>query len=216
MEQGFWHNRWRDGQIGFHEAAANQYLVAQWAGLELAKNARILVPLCGKSVDLLYLQALGHEVVGVELSPMACEAFFVENELRCDREVRGAYMAFVGTGAATGITILCGDFFLLDPETAGVFDGVYDRAAIVALPTKMREDHVATVAKLVRPGGRGLLTTLSYPETEHAGPPFSVPPEEVKSRLNARFRIEPLATVEVPPRWEVSWLREHQFALTRR
>ena len=77
----FWHDRWTTGQLGFHEGRPNAHLTRWWPTLGLAANARVLVPLCGKSKDLAWLLAQGHTVVGVELSPIACAAFFAEQGL---------------------------------------------------------------------------------------------------------------------------------------
>jgi thiopurine S-methyltransferase len=220
MEQSFWHARWRDGQIGFHEGRTNAHLLKHWDEVGAPSGGRVLVPLCGKSLDMLHLQALGHTVVGVELSPMACEAFFVENELSCERGVQGSFMAFKGTGAAAGITLMCGDFFLLDQDTGGLFDAFYDRASMIALPPHMRDAHAATLSAVVRPGGRGLLTTISYPPDEKRGPPFPVTIDEVKQRLLDNFGVQHIGTSaasdDAGKRWNLSWLKEHQVILTRR
>ena len=77
MDPAFWNSRWAKGKIGFHEGAPNSYLVKHHD--KLATCPRLLVPLCGKAVDLAYLAALGHEVVGVELVEDAVKAFFAEH-----------------------------------------------------------------------------------------------------------------------------------------
>ena len=41
----------------------------------------ILVPLCGKSKDLIWLQKHFHQVIGVELVPQAVKVFFEENQI---------------------------------------------------------------------------------------------------------------------------------------
>ena len=41
----------------------------------------VLVTMCGKSVDLLWLCNRGHSVTGVELSPIAMSQFFKENSI---------------------------------------------------------------------------------------------------------------------------------------
>lgn len=49
MEPAFWHKRWADNQIGFHQPQVNPYLQAHWPALGLAPGARVLVPLCGRA-----------------------------------------------------------------------------------------------------------------------------------------------------------------------
>ena len=46
------------------------------SALGLAKGAAVLVPLCGKSLDLVWLAEQGHAVIGVELA----EAFVKEQQ----------------------------------------------------------------------------------------------------------------------------------------
>ena len=220
MEHSFWRARWREGRTGFHRDSTNNHLLKHWSSLDLDESARVLVPLCGKSLDMLHLRALGHEVVGVELSAVACEAFFTENGLSYQSEVRGSYSLLRGTGSAHGITLVCGDFFGLERPDIGAFDAFYDRAALIALPTKMRADHIAAITRLMKTGGRGLLTTIDYPHGQKSGPPFAVAASEVTERLSPAFIVTPLDTIDSTEqgqaRWALSWLKELQFALTKR
>ena len=62
MEPDFWHQRWQQNQIGFHQSEVNPYLRKYWQALAIAAPARILVPLCGKSLDLLWLAEQGYQV----------------------------------------------------------------------------------------------------------------------------------------------------------
>jgi thiopurine S-methyltransferase len=81
LQQEFWHERWQQNEIGFHDKEINEHLQQYWPAFNIALNSRIFVPLCGKSKDLLWLLAQGYEVIGVELSPLAVQAFFDENGL---------------------------------------------------------------------------------------------------------------------------------------
>ena len=67
-----WLERWRVGRTGWHEAGGNQGLKRHW----VAVGRRVLVPLCGKTPDLLWLEERGNAVTGVELSEIAVQAFF--------------------------------------------------------------------------------------------------------------------------------------------
>ena len=80
MEHDFWHKKWSDGKIGFHQAEINPYLQSYWQRMGLEGDGKVFVPLCGKSSDMLWLREQGHEVLGVELNASACEAFFSEND----------------------------------------------------------------------------------------------------------------------------------------
>mgnify|MGYP001582329041 FL=1 len=52
MDSQFWRERWARNQIGFHLPEVNPYLQRHWPRLALAQGAKVLVPLCGKSLDL--------------------------------------------------------------------------------------------------------------------------------------------------------------------
>ena len=80
MDAGFWHQRWVSEQIGFHQEQINPYLQRFWPALALQPGNTVFVPLCGKSRDMLWLAEQGFGVLGVEVSPLAVEAFFAENE----------------------------------------------------------------------------------------------------------------------------------------
>ena len=53
--------------------------------------------------------------------------------------------------------------------------GVYDRAALIALPPPLRQRYARELYSQLPRGCRGLLVTLEYPQHEKDGPPFSVP-----------------------------------------
>ncbi len=84
MQHEFWHERWQQNQIGFHQQEVNPFLQGYWPSLKADPSDQVFVPLCGKSHDLLWLRAMGHHVVGVELSPLAVDSFFSENSLRAN------------------------------------------------------------------------------------------------------------------------------------
>jgi len=92
MEPEFWHQRWASNQIGFHEGQVNAYLARHYPQLGLAPGETVFVPLCGKSVDLRWLADQGAHVIGVELSPIAVESFFAEQEKGLTRLLECAYL----------------------------------------------------------------------------------------------------------------------------
>ncbi|MGG1968312.1 hypothetical protein ABFY65_00775 [Pseudomonas aeruginosa] len=57
MQADFWHARWANNQIGFHLDEINPYLMRHLSRLRLQAGERILVPLCGKTLDLAWLAA---------------------------------------------------------------------------------------------------------------------------------------------------------------
>lgn len=179
MDPGFWQQRWHEGRIGFHQDRVTPLLEQHWDAVGVAGGARVFVPLAGKSLDMAWLAARGHRVLGVELSPIAVRQFFEEHGLSPDiRQSRNATHYSAGA-----IEIIQGDVFALEPDALADCSGVYDRAALIALPPPMRERYVANVYAKLPSGCRGLLVTLDYPQDEKQGPPFSVTDDEVAARF---------------------------------
>src|SRR5271168_4030892 len=98
VQPEFWHDRWRTGQIGFHQSAVDRHLAAHWPTLELAAASPVFVPLCGKSLDLLWLRDRGHAVLGVELSAVAVESFCMENAVPARRRLLGEFDVYEAEG----------------------------------------------------------------------------------------------------------------------
>ncbi|MEO8365937.1 MAG: thiopurine S-methyltransferase [Pseudoxanthomonas sp.] len=180
MEADFWLQRWREGQTGFHRVEVMPLLETHWPALRLAAGSRVLVPLAGKSLDMHWLAAQGHRVLGVELSPLAVQQFFAEAGLQPVRHHSRYGEHFV----AGPVEVILGDAFGLDAGLLADIAAVYDRAALIALPAGLRRRYLDTVYAGLPGGCEGLLITLEYPQTEKAGPPFSVEAEEVARLFN--------------------------------
>lgn len=218
MDESFWLNRWRSNEIGFHNEKPHHYLLRCFDALTLHKGMRCFVPFCGKSPDLVWLHAQGLQVVGIELSRLAIEAFEEENRLtgawttteglRCYRS--GAYQLF------------CGNFFELSPKALSRIHGVYDRGSLVALPRDMRAQYADQLIHLTPAGSRMLLISYEYDQDEANGPPFSVPIEEIESLYGCDFELSLLA--EEDALWShqaladrgLSRLKEYALLLVRK
>lgn len=172
MEPSFWHERWSQGQIGFHQDRVHPDLQSHAPRFLSGGLHRVLVPLCGKSWDLDWLAKQGHEVTGVELSELAVQQFHAEHGRTPTVSTEGPYTAY----RSEGLTVLVGDVF----ELSGTFDRVWDRASMVALPPPLRERYVATM-KRVASGGQLMLSTFTYDTAIMSGPPFSIPVSEVQA-----------------------------------
>lgn len=188
MNPDFWRQRWRDGQIGFHQDRVTPLLEQYWDALDLPTGSRVFVPLAGKSLDMLWLASRGHRVLGVELSRIAAEQFFDNNGLRPDiRETRFGMHYIAGE-----IELIQGDAFALDAGALAGCGGVYDRAALIALPADMRRRYALDLYSKLPGGCRGLLVTLEYPQREKQGPPFSVDEDEVRGLFATNWSVETL------------------------
>ena len=131
------------------------------------------MPLSGKSPDMAWLAAHGYGVVGVEISPIACEAFFAEHHIAAERAPAGPFVRWHGRG----VTILQGDFFDLDDRT---YPAALDRGGLVALPYQDRHRYAPHLRQRLAPGAVLLLVTLEYDASRRSGPPFPVFPDEVR------------------------------------
>jgi len=146
------------------------------------------------------LQQLGHTVVGVELSEIAVEAFFTENQLPYETLRTGNLQEFTGTESAAGLRLFAGDIFSLDAAQTGACRAFYDRAALIALPPEMRQQYVDKLASILPTGAIGLLISLIYDPNKMQGPPFSVPHDEVMSLFAGKFSVEQIDYSSGPER----------------
>jgi thiopurine S-methyltransferase len=237
MNADYWLERWKRDETAFHQDEVNPYLRQYWRELHLAPDSPVFVPLCGKSSDMAWLREQGHPVLGVEVSRLAVEAFFVENGLTPKRISAERFDRY----EAEGMRILCGDFFDLDKADLADIAAVYDRGALVALPPETRKRYVAHLldilpmpmpmptapafaspAPSVPSAIQTLLVTLDYPAGEMEGPPFAVSAEEVEAlyhkydvRANIRLLMQ-RDVLEESPRFQergLSRLVESVFLL---
>lgn len=185
MQADFWLQRWRDNHIGFHRDQTMPLLEQYWPALGLPADSRVLVPLAGKSLDMLWLAAQGHRVLGVELSPLAVRQFLAENALQAEE-----HDSPLGRHHVAGrIELICGDVFALDAATLDTCAAIYDRAAVIALPPTLRQRYAREVYARLPEGCRGLMITLEYPQADMDGPPFSVDAEEVRALFGTDWDI---------------------------
>lgn len=216
MKQDFWHDCWSQNKIGFHLPQVNPFLSQHFAALQVTENDSVFAPLCGKSQDLLWLAARVKQVIGVEISQTAVEAFFSENKLSPQISKLGDFIEY----RFQNISLLCGDFFKLSASQLSACQIVYDRASLVALPAEMRESYVNKLAQILPKGNRRLLVATHYPQQEMQGPPFSVPPEEVQLRFAKHFSVTCLASEDLSASSDhfkkkgVSSMQEHVFLLS--
>lgn len=159
----FWKARWRANQIGFHQQAPSQFLVEHYARFAPPPKSRVLVPACGKSIDLLWLADQGHDVVGVELSELAAEQFREEH------------------GTPERVQIVVQDFFTATPKDLGRFPWIFDRAALVAFDPETQPRYAKHSASFLEPNGRIFLIADEYDDTKMSGPPFSIPESRVRA-----------------------------------
>ncbi len=187
MDADFWQERWHNNEIGFHQASTHALLARHWPRLGVSGSSPVLVPLCGKSLDMRWLRESGHPVTGVELVEDALAQFVLENGLPVARTAAGY--------AGDGWNLIAGDWFEVTlPEAVPAF---YDRAALVAMPPPMRPGYVEKLLSLLAPGATGLLLTLEYDQAEMDGPPFPVLAGEVRELFAGAAEARELERLDV-------------------
>jgi thiopurine S-methyltransferase len=188
MKREFWLEKWNKNIIGFHKDKPNKLLTRYLDKLELNPSSFIFVPLCGKSLDLVYLAQLGHKVIGIELSEIAVKDFFKENEISYEIQEVGNLLKY----ASDKIDIYLGDIFELSAQMLGPIDAVYDRAAMIALPIDLRKKYNQKIDELTDSQTKLLLITLEYDQQRVSGPPFSIPLETINIKgLELVFEHKP-------------------------
>ncbi|MGB5832472.1 MAG: thiopurine S-methyltransferase [Thiohalocapsa sp.] len=217
MNAQFWHQRWQRGELGWHDDGFNRHLAEYWPSLSLPAQTRVFVPLCGKSLDMVWLASRGYRVLGVEISAVGVDAFCDENGLTpgiADGPPFQRYTMYE-------IEILVGDFFDLRPAHLQGVGAVYDRASLIALPPAMRPRYARHLAALLPPDVESLLITLEYDSDRMSGPPFAVASAEVHALFAAAFEVELLATFDVLAESRrfrergLNWLNEQVYRLRR-
>ena len=176
-----WESRWNEGRIGFHRDSVNPHLVTYLNHLKRTGAKEIAVPLCGKSLDLIWLKEQDWNVTGIELVQKAIHEFFSywnKRPTRSDIENRPNYRH-------ENLNMLNADIFDLPVSLNGQFDAIYDRAAIVALPPAMRIRYADILLKLLKPGGRALIITYEAPTAPDSGPPYNVYEEEIPNLFSS-------------------------------
>ena len=215
MRHSDWESRWSEGRVAFHQPDVSP-LLARHAGRVFGDPgpARVLVPLCGKSLDMVFLAERGAEVVGVEYVERAVQEFFAE---------RGLAPKVVGDPPefrSGPFTLLVDDIFEVGVDRTGPIDAVLDRAALIALDAATRPHYAAHLAALLGPGAGVLLITLDYDQRRMDGPPFAVSHDEVRRLFSADFTVEALEQGDgMDENFRARGLpeiREAAFALTRR
>ena len=193
MQAEFWLKKWELGETGFDQRTVNEILESCWPAVEAPAGATVLVPLCGKSLDMRWLAEQGHAIVGVELSAVACQAFFDAIERVPRVSTAGSLRAWI----AEPYRILQGDFLTATTADIGAVSFFYDRAAMVAMPPDMQPGYARHLLSLLPSGAAGLVNCLEYPPEDMQGPPFSISETRLRELLGEKCRLRRLLRREI-------------------
>jgi thiopurine S-methyltransferase len=185
VDSQFWITAWNEGRTTFHQGDYHDKLIEYFPRLNPEKGQRVLVPLCGKSKDLLWLHGLNLHVHGIELHNQAVESFFSENELSPLKKTQDQDFARY---THENIVISCGDFFKLNENDT--YDFIYDRASLVALPSPIRTSYAQVIKQSLKKGGKYLLIVYEYDQSKLDGPPFSIDDNEIHELYGDQLTIK--------------------------
>ncbi len=218
MNSANWLDRWKQNQIGFHEPGVNTYLRQYLPEFDLKPGDTIFLPLCGKAHDIAWLAQQGFQVIGVELSGIAIEAFFSEQGLHCLQSESGKFLL----SKSDNISLYQGDYFDLPQEVLTECKLVYDRASLIAFDQPNRGRYCEYMHSIIPSRANILLVTLDYDQTQMTGPPFAVSQTEVDQHYQSHYQLEELVLNDVldeRPRWRdqgLTALTERAFRLKPR
>lgn len=186
MEISYWQSRWEKDNTGWHMDIVYPVLPKIWPKITLEKQSTILVPLCGKSLDLQWFVEQGHFVIGVDASPKA------------HRTIMDRSSESFKKGSSHGFTIYKseklelweGNLMKLPESKIPPVHLIYDKAAIIALPPKMRLPYAKKLIGLCNPHTYMVLQTFEYLQEEMNGPPFSVDERELEKLFGNHFSLD--------------------------
>ena len=187
-----WLEYWENNETNWHSDVVTQELEEYLGLLKLEPGDTVFFPLCGKSLDMIYMLNRGFSVIGVELSEIGIKQFFHENGLDFTISQVGEFDLY----SAKNIEIYCGDFFSLTSKYLYGVKAVFDRKSLIALDQNLRQKYVKHLNDIISLGVRILLITLHYPQHQMSGPPFSVDKSEVESLFSMAFNYQELKSFQ--------------------
>ncbi|CAK8673503.1 unnamed protein product [Clavelina lepadiformis] len=189
-----WIKRWEIGDTGFHMSQVHPYLL-KLKDRFLKECSTVYVPLCGKTLDLIYLADEGHNVIGSECAEVGILQFFDDNKIKYERSLHPTAPFEVFKGIDKTITIYKGDFFQLDSVVMGRVDAIWDRGSFGAIHPSQQMKYGKIIHDIIKENGKYLLCTLRY-EGVRTGNPYSVSENDVQVSFGQSFDISTLDSYE--------------------
>ena len=162
-DPAFWDVRYSAARTPWAAGAVQAALRAFAAGLQ--GSPRALIPGCGSGHEAGFLLDRGWDVLAIDFSHAAI----------------AAARAMLGDRAWA---LREADFFAFDGDDE-LFDVVYERAFLCALPPRLGKAYAARVSELVRPGG--CLAGFFFHAETPSGPPFGISQDTLDALLGDAF-----------------------------
>jgi len=248
-----WQKKWENKTTAWHKQEAHPKLLKYLdklmpGGPDSAGSmgARVLFPLCGKTVDMAFLSCAGYRVVGIDCAGQAFDEFAAEHSaieatmpVTLPKEIDPK--SFKASAMMPKqqekdmarmpqpIILVEGDFLALGSKEAEAlvpFDAVFDRGSFVAIDPASRPQYAQVLGSLVAPGGKVLLAAVERDATSDGrfGPPFELTEAQVRKLCGDKFEVVLLERNDVfalpaEKRWQemgVTRFHECTYLLTRR
>jgi len=166
-------------------------------------NRAILVPLCGKSLDMLHLYQQGHTVVGCDWIESVVIQFFSENNIPCTKSTLENIEGSLYKSEDGRLRVYVCDFLLLTTDVVDVkFDSVLDSQSLTYINPRDRKQYVRAVRSLLKDEFRYLLVTIEYEPFAHRGRPHSISYNAVKELFGSFSNIKFVAQLPLKPKWK--------------
>jgi len=211
-----WEGEWKKGNTSFHLPNPNPKLLDNLdilLGRDDASESpkTVLVPLCGKTKDLIHLHSLGHNVVGVEWIEQACLEFFKENNLTYSKRPLEGVDGYLYTSDDGRLRVFQCDFLHLTEQMLGSkVDAVWDTQGLGVINPRDRKQYVRTVKGLIADTFKYLLVTIEYEPFSHLGRPHSISYNAVKELYGAFSNVKFIAQVPAAAPLKADW-KENVF-----
>lgn len=185
-----WSRLWSSGEEYWHCQEVNSYLKRNYFKfMELQPSSQVLVPLCGKSVDMKWLYERGHTVVGIEAVEQPILEFFDQYSLNYTKTFCDAVDGHLYESSDGRIKLFHCDVFNFCSNAAGLMDCVWDRGSLIAVNPTARQKYADLMITLMKNDFRYLLWTMEFDNSGYSHSPYPVPLNELQ-RLFKPWSIE--------------------------
>ncbi|KAL4229725.1 hypothetical protein ACF0H5_010113 [Mactra antiquata] len=193
FDEGIWHNNkwiesWSSGDTGFHMTFTDPFLDKNEADIFGGKTKSIFAPLCGKSLDMLWMYNKGHSVCGVDIAEQAVQEFFDENNIEKNID-KVDNIGVLYKSKDERIKLYVADLFDMLPSVCGQFDVIWDSKSLVAINVADHNLYRDVLLGLMKPDSLYYLNTLDYDSKVWPGPPHSLPDEKVMELYGDRCTV---------------------------
>ena len=191
-----WEKLWNNDIFPWHKDDVHpkleRYLpdMIQATGKTLRSEIRFFVPLCGKSMDLMFLKSQGFQVIGCECAEKAITDFFKENSLEFSKtEINAEVSRFDSNDKQ--ISMIHGDYFKMTPEVlGGKVDCIWDRGSLVAIDVAKRPEYAQVMMSLMNDKFAYLIASLER-EVEPVNPmPHSASFDDIEDLFGKKMDVD--------------------------